>query len=399
MILRRLPGLCYHLIVQVAAFFGHVKAQSWLNARQQKLPEGPIDLLIHVASLGEYWMIAPLIKQWHSAGKRIVVSLFSPSGQGIQADCPCPVCYLPADRPSQLNPFLDQLQPQAMLFVKYDLWPVLCDLLAKRQIPYGLAFAHSPQGHGWLHPWNVINRPALQGLSFCGQQQTRGQSAWNQAGLPESVVTGDGRFDSVKERLCSWQGIEGIEDFIQGRKVMILGSSWPQDEALLIPLIHRFPHIAFILAPHDVSRASSINQALPTTALMWSNWSTSSLQARQNAKLLLVDSMGDLFTFYGHANMAMVGGGFKQGLHNVLEALVHGLPTCFGPNTGSHWEADKAMESGHATTVSTQDELKQWIDACLQTDAPSRHIKAFIDQHAGAHARVKQLVEDQLFQK
>ena len=397
MILRRLPGLCYHLILQVSAFFGHIKAQSWLNAREQKLPEGPTDLLIHVASLGEYWMIAPLIKQWHLEGKRIVVSLFSPSGQGIQADCPCPVCYLPADRSSQLNPFLDQLQPQAMLFVKYDLWPVLCGLLLKRQIPYGLAFAHSPQGHWWLHPMNVINRPALIGLSFCSQQQPSGQAAWNHAGLPESVLTGDGRFDSVKERLRAWQPIEGIEEFIQGRKVLILGSSWPEDEALILPLIHRFPHIAFILAPHDVSRASSINHALPTTALMWSSWSTSSLQARQDAKLLLVDTMGDLFTFYGHANMAMIGGGFKQGLHNVLEAMVHGLPTCFGPETDGHWEADKAIQSGHANTVSNSDELKQWINDCLQKTSPAKQIKGFIDQHAGANTKVKHLVEDQLF--
>ena len=244
---------------------------------------------------------------------------------------------------------------------------------------------------------NVINRPALIGLSFCSQQQPSGQAAWNHAGLPESVLTGDGRFDSVKERLRAWQPIEGIEEFIQGRKVLILGSSWPEDEALILPLIHRFPHIAFILAPHDVSRASSINQALPTTALMWSSWSTSSLQARQDAKLLLVDTMGDLFTFYGHANMAMIGGGFKQGLHNVLEAMVHGLPTCFGPETDGHWEADKAIQSGHANTVSNSDELKQWINDCLQKTSPAKQIKGFIDQHAGANTKVKHLVEDQLF--
>ena len=52
-----------------------------------------------------------------------------------------------------------------------------------------------------------------KGLSFCSQQQPSGQAAWNHAGLPESVLTGDGRFDSVKERLRTWQPIEGIEDF------------------------------------------------------------------------------------------------------------------------------------------------------------------------------------------
>ena len=66
---------------------------------------------------------------------------------------------------------------------------------------------------------------------------------------------------------------------------------------------------------------------------MWSSWSTSSLQEKQDSKLLLVDTMGELSPSMGTANMAMIGGGFKQGLHNVLEAMVHGLPTCFGPET------------------------------------------------------------------
>ena len=130
---------------------------------------------------------------------------------------------------------------------------------------------------------------------------------------------------------------------------------------------------------------------------MWSSWSTSSLQEKQDSKLLLVDTMGELFTFYGHANMAMIGGGFKQGLHNVLEAMVHGLPTCFGPETDGHWEADKAIQSGHANTVSNSDELKQWIDDCLQKTSPAKQIKGFIDQQAGANTKVKHLVEDQLF--
>ena len=389
------PGLIYSAGIQWAAWTGNSRAQAMRHARQSAAPNGPFDLIIHCASLGEYWMIQPLVHQWHKEGQRLLITLFSTSGEPVRQDAPCAVTYLPMDRPRAIKTFLNQTQPRAVLFVKYDLWPVFTAHLRRRDIPYGLALAHTPRGHRWVRRGSLISRPGLKNLAFCAQQTAAGAQAWRSAGLGEAAVAGDGRVDAVRQRAAQWQPIKGMEDFLDGRNLIILGSAWDDEVNMMLPLILKFPKVQVVIAPHDVSKAEAIAAKLPVSYVKWSNWTPG--EHLREARVLIVDTVGDLFQIYGHGDMALVGGAFGPGLHNILEPLAFGLPVSFGPKLDQHWEAQAAIEAGIGHVVRDSTSLQKWIEAEMRQN---RHdaIEAFMTHHSGAMSRLNQLVQMHLFQ-
>ena len=389
------PGLIYSAGIQWAAWMGNPRAQSMRRARQTDLPSGPFDLIVHCASLGEYWMVQPLVHQWHTEGQRLLITLFSTSGEPVRQDAPCPVTYLPLDRPSAIKAFLNQTQPRAVLFVKYDLWPVFTSQLRQRNIPYGLALAHTPRGHRWVRRGSLISRPGLKNLAFCAQQTAAGAQAWRDAGLGEAAVAGDGRVDAVRQRAAQWQPIEGMEDFLDGRKMLVLGSAWDDEVNLVLPLILKHLKIQVVIAPHDIGKSDAIAAKLPVSYIKWSDWTPG--EHLREARVLIVDTVGDLFRIYGHGDMALIGGAFGPGLHNILEPLAFGLPVSFGPKLGQHWEAQAAIEAGIGHMVRDIASLHQWIQVEMREDR-RKAIEAFMAHHAGAMSRLNQLVQQYLFQ-
>jgi 3-deoxy-D-manno-octulosonic-acid transferase len=148
-----------------------------------------------------------------------------------------------------------------------------------------------------------------------------------------------------------------------------VGSSWPEDEAIWLPLLMRRTHWKFVFAPHDPARADELIGRLPVPALRSSAWNTYLDAALEEARVLVVDQIGHLFGLYGGAQAAFVGGGFKQGLHNVIEPLAWGLPVAFGSRLGRHWEAQDALRDGVAEAVASPDQALAWLDRNETTPA------------------------------
>ena len=213
------------------------------------------------------------------------------------------------------------------------------------------------------------------------------------AGLP-ALLLGDGRFDSAASRIARGDGpLPHWHAFADHQPLLVCGSTWAQDEDLLLPLLMRRSHWRFVFAPHDPERAEEVLRRLPLQALRSSQWQNYSIEHIQNHRILVVDQIGLLFGLYGGAQAAYVGGAFGQGLHSIIEPLSWGLPVAFGPSTGRHWEADVAIEKGLAQKVSNFEEALDWLD---RTEGMSLD-STWAQSQQGALARLGDLVEKELF--
>jgi 3-deoxy-D-manno-octulosonic-acid transferase len=174
---------------------------------------------------------------------------------------------------------------------------------------------------------------------------------------------------------------------------LVAGSTWQPEEDLLLPLLMRFPELKVILAPHAISRIDAIDERLPVPRIRWSRYAESSPEAKEEARVLLVDTIGDLPALYACGNLALVGGAFGPGLHNILEALAHGLPVACGPKIEGHWEASHPDAPVTLLPEKAQvEDLDAWIRARLEKpsllESERTQAKAFVAQHRGASQRV-----------
>ncbi len=388
--MKWLPGALYGAALRGGAAEGHKKARAMLSQRRgQDIPEGPFDLWIHAASLGEYLMAQALIHRAHQANLRVLVTFFSSSGADIARRNEAHFAFVPLDRPRAVAHFLARTQPRQALFMKYDLWPGMTAMLRKQGIPYAVAFAQVKPGASKLWPWNPWERPAWSGASHVFHQTEESLALWTQAGYRNGFLAGDGRFDQVGQRPAP----EGLEAFTDHRPVLVVGSSWQPEEALLLPLLMRFPELKVILAPHDVSRVDSLDSQLPVPRIRWSTCDTYAPESQAEARVLLVDTLGDLPALYACGHLALVGGGFGPGLHNILEALAHGLPVVCGPQVRGHWEATHPEAPVTRLPAKARPaDLGTWIHDRLEKPAlleeEHQKAKAFIAHHRGASQRV-----------
>lgn len=369
-----LPGVVFGALSHIAALGGHRAARAWWTGRLAPAPEGPFDLWIHGASWGEYWMLEPLVRAWTASGKRVLVTFFSPSGlRGWARYAPPPgveACLAPPDFNPYVRRFIERIQPQALLVLQTDLWPTMLREVGRRDVPFAVAFAHVPEHHRWWSALGILDRRLLRRAVFVGLQHHSGLAPALRAGL-NALVLGDGRMDAAVARIARGEGPpERWSRFADARPVLVLGSSWPEDESVWLPVLMRRTHWKFVFAPHDPSRAEELRAKLPLPALRSSEWSNYRDEQLEEARVLVVDQLGSLFGLYGGAQAAFVGGAFAQGLHNILEPLSWGIPVAFGPHIGRHWEAADALRDGVAQTVTTLDEALNWLDQ-MERRAPN----------------------------
>lgn len=390
LLMRFLPGALYVGALRGAAAEGHKKARAMLAVRrQQVLPEGPFDLWIHAASLGEYLMAKPLITLAEKAKLRLLVTFFSVSGSEIAQGEMTYFAFAPFDRRKAVDHFLATTQVRQVLFMKYDLWPVMAAALRARQIPYSVAFAQVKPGATKLWTWNPLERSMWAGAKYVFHQTHESLNLCSQNSYQNGLLAGDGRFDQVGRQFAP----DTIRTFTDFRPVLVVGSSWQAEEALVLPLLMQFPVLKVILAPHDLSRIDALASKLPVPHIRWSNYGSHSKEALEEARVLVVDTLGDLPALYACGTFAFVGGAFGPGLHNILEALAHGLPVICGPRVKGHWEAKHPDAPVHLLPEKAlPEDLGRWLRLRLDNaellNLEKAQSKAFIAQHRGASQHV-----------
>jgi 3-deoxy-D-manno-octulosonic-acid transferase len=176
-----------------------------------------------------------------------------------------------------------------------------------------------------------------------------------------------------------------IECFLGGEKAVIFGSTWPEDEAIILPWVAAHPTVKCIIAPHNIDAAhiQTLKIALGNSCECYTKATTHS------AQVLILDTIGHLSSAYAYAKLAYVGGGFSGKLHNILEPAVYGIPVLFGPKFSRFPEAEQFIETGIGFSVANSDSLSNKIDEVSKHLEDIQHrADVFIQKNAGAAARI-----------
>src|SRR5690554_3342083 len=337
----------------------------------------------HVASLGEYEQAKPVIRELKERypDKAVVLTFFSPSGYEPASKKPQPdvdfIAYLPFDMPANAEKWLKLLEPEMVFFVKYDLWANFIFSIKKRNIPLFLFSASLRSEQIYFQSYGGFFRKILCSFNHIFTQNQQSVELLNGIGYHQATVAGDTRYDNVHAISQNPKRFLELNAFVQGKRVMVVGSAWEEDMSLLIPFINSGTDYQFIIAPHDIhpEQIGDWQSRIPLPSLKYSELKGKEMEQE---RVLFIDNIGMLSSLYQYASVAYVGGAFGKGLHNILEPLAFGIPVVFGKlkKTSKFPEAAISQDYGCGFEVATATEFQQTMAELEDPDAYQAACKA-----------------------
>lgn len=353
----------YNIFVNLLIF--GMKVFSWFNDKTKKGVEGrkqslgqvkavfsPSDKVIwmHAASLGEYEQGLPVLEKLKEKfpTHKILVTFFSPSGyenvvkKKHIADV---ICYLPFDKKTTIKEFISQFDPELFFTVKYDYWyHLLAELKQHGTKIYVISALFYERQAFFTSYGKWFVKQLKKNVDWFFHQTEFSFALAKSIGLSNSSVTGDTRFDRVKQLRVRDNHVDFISEFIGDHQAVVFGSSWQAEEKIAATISKMNADLKLIIAPHDLKRVDHLKNIFPD-ALVYSAINKAELPI-SDYQVLIIDSIGLLSKLYSYADVAVVGGGFHDaGLHNILEAGTFGVPVIFGNHYRKNPEADGLIEA------------------------------------------------------
>ncbi|NDV15686.1 3-deoxy-D-manno-octulosonic acid transferase [Muricauda sp. TY007] len=386
------------LVLKVVALF-NAKIKLFVQGRKLTFPtlEDRFDsedrtIWMHVASLGEFEQGLPILERLRSKypEHKLVLSFFSPSGYEVKKNTSIAdvVVYLPMDSNSKVQHFLDLVDPELAIFVKYEVWPNYLYHLKKRNIPAILVSAIFSGRQIYFKPYGRFMRKSLGKFDHYFVQDKNSKKLLESIGFTTSSISGDTRLDRVSEILERNNQLDFMDRFKNNQLCLVAGSTWPEDEEILISYINNSKEkVKFVIAPHEIKPAhiEKITSSLQKRTVLYSTMGNQNLK---EFDVLVVDTIGLLTKIYSYANIAYVGGGFATGLHNTMEPAVFGIPIIIGPKFEGFKEAEDLVNEGGILPISSKDSFGDLVSDLLNNPVTIKNIGAinsnYINSNRGA---------------
>ncbi|MCS3530674.1 3-deoxy-D-manno-octulosonic acid transferase [Chryseobacterium sp. JUb7] len=319
---------------------------------------------MHAASLGEYEQGLPVLESLKEKfpTHKILVTFFSPSGyENVikKKNIADEICYLPFDRKKDVREFISQFTPELFFTVKYDYWYNLLEELKKQKVKTYVISALFYERQAFFTSYGKwMVKQLKKNIDWFFHQTEMSFALARSVGLIQSSVTGDTRFDRVKQLKVRDNQVDFIKDFTGAEKTIVFGSSWQAEEKIAEMISKKTNDAKIIIAPHDLKRVHNLQQIFPE-ALLYSQIKNS---AFPDSNVLIIDSIGLLSKLYSYADIALVGGGFHDaGLHNILEAATFGIPVVFGNHYRKNPEADDLISADGGKAFETEGEAAGFV--------------------------------------
>ncbi|MEM1325658.1 MAG: glycosyltransferase N-terminal domain-containing protein [Bacteroidota bacterium] len=395
----------YCFLIQIVGLF-RLKAKLWITGRHnlferlaEQVDTNKKTVWMHCASLGEFEQGRPILESIRKdyPDWQIVLSFFSPSGYEIRKSYEGAnvVTYLPLDTRKNAERFIDMVQPELVVFVKYEFWYHHLSVLAERSIPTYLVSAIFRADQWFFKSYfGRLGRRMLFTFDHIFVQNNTSARLLQDIGYEKVSVVGDTRIDRVLQIAKTAEQLPIINDFVQGRPALVVGSSWAADEQILLSYIHQYPDDwQYIIAPHDVNK-SHIDALASAIQVPFQRYST--YQFEEEASVLLVDNIGLLSRIYQYGTVAYIGGGFGSGIHNTLEPAAFNLPILFGPRYHKFEEAVQLVQSGGAFVITSVADLSAFLTQLRQSSAhqtAAKSVQSYLIVHKGATSRIMNMIK------
>jgi 3-deoxy-D-manno-octulosonic-acid transferase len=407
----------YNLIVHFAGFLLKImalfspKMKLFVDGRkvvfpvlEQKIKATDKTIWFHAASLGEYEQGLPVIEKIKEQfpSHKIVVTFFSPSGYEVRkkntvADV---TVYLPLDTKKNAQQFLQLVHPELVFFIKYEYWPNYLAELKKSDTKTYLISGILRPNQLFFKWYGGFYRDALDAFTYFFVQNETSKNLLQQLGKTNVAVSGDTRFDRVATILEKDNSLDFISDFKDNTLTIVVGSSWPKDEDLVVNFINSNTlNVKFIIAPHNIKedQIQQLKNSITKKTVLYSEKEGKQLA---DFDVFIIDTIGILTKIYSYADIAYVGGGFgNPGVHNVLEPATFGVPILIGPNYSHFAEAIALVNMEACVSVNNQKELNEALENLIHNDdirnEKGHMCSTFVQMNKGATAIIlKHILND-----
>lgn len=358
---------------------------------------------MHAASLGEYEQGLPVLEKLKDQYPdcKILLTFFSPSGyenvikKKHIADV---ICYLPFDKKSTVAEFISQFDVQLFFTVKYDYWYNLLAALKEKNAKIYVISALFYERQSFFTSYGKwFVKQLKQDVDWFFHQTPFSMALAKSVGLVKSSVTGDTRFDRVKQLRSRDNHVAHINDFIGNHKAVVFGSSWQAEEKIAEMISRKNNTLKIIIAPHDLKRVEHLKNIFPDALLYSQIKGSQTLDS--TVQILIIDSIGLLSKLYSYADIAVVGGGFHDaGLHNILEAATFGVPVVFGNHYKKNPEADDLISENGGKSFADEYAAAEFVLFLANEEneeelaGMSENARKFVDEKPDSTAMILQKI-------
>ncbi len=380
----------YFLAIRIAAPFNRkaklmvAGRKDWERKLREKVEPNQKYVWFHAASLGEFEQGRPLIERYKAQGKKIILTFFSPSGYEVRKnyDKADVVCYLPFDSARNARKFIDIVNPEFSVFVKYEFWYYMICELAKRDIPVYLICGIFRKGQIFFRPWGKFYRKVLKSFAWLFVQDENSKNLLEDIDIKNISVCGDTRIDRVYQICHEEYHNDFLQQFAESANVIVCGSTWPPDEKIISQYVNTHDSLKAVIVPHEIheEHLAVIEKMLKKPFVRLSKCEGVNAS---DLSYIIVDSMGMLSKMYRYGKFAYVGGGFGVGIHNTLEAVVYDIPVMFGPNYHKFKEAFELIGCGAGFPVSSYEDFANVVEMSFFSD------EVYEKSRRGAHQYVE----------
>lgn len=361
----------YRLGISLAAPFNNKAAQlkqgkrGLLNAIAKSLLGNEVPIAwFHCASLGEFEQGRPVIEQFRKEfpAYKILLTFFSPSGYEVrknyeQADF---IFYIPWDTKANARKFIEIVNPTVTFFIKYEFWHHFIYRLCELKKPIISVSSIFRENQIFFKSYGKFQLEILKRINHFFVQTRSSELLLKKFDIDNVTIAGDTRFDRVAKIIASKKNLPLVDKFKNGEFMMVVGSCWPEDLNVLMPIINA-SDMKFIIAPHEIngSTQKTIIKDSVKKVILYSEID----QLQGDEQVLVIDNIGLLSSLYGYGEYAYIGGAFGAGLHNILEAATYGIPIFFGnKNYQKFNEAVELIKLGGAVAINDETELRNQLE-------------------------------------
>jgi 3-deoxy-D-manno-octulosonic-acid transferase len=415
-------------------FYWHLKSRGQAESFRPRLgldlpsvpPEGYPRIWLHGVSVGEILAAAPLARELRNLlpDAALIVSTGTETGQAVARQHLAPLrarlCYFPLDIPWVVHRYLERLQPQLVVTLESEIWPNFLSLAQEQGVLLALANARiSDKSFRRYLRYRLFSIDIINKYDMVAAGADEDYDRLLKMGIPAEKLhlSGNLKFDRLfqdrnESRAREFQRLlHGGADLPPDKTpVFVAGSTHPGEEEMVLSAFEQlrgpYPSLLLVLAPRHPERAAVLGALLARRALPYHLWSR--LKTGQESRrhpVVLIDTIGDLFSLYGAADLALVGGSLvPHGGQNILEPAIWGLAPIYGTYLGNfRWAEQILTKAGAGIQVNDAASLAAAALALLQD--PERHrilgalAQAALTPHLGAARRQAELIADLWFQK
>jgi 3-deoxy-D-manno-octulosonic-acid transferase len=367
---------------------------------------------LHAVSVGEINLLGTLIESLERElpGCDFVISTTTNTGYALAKSRYAKriVFYCPLDFSWAVRKALLRIRPTLLVLAETEIWPNMIEAAKTLHIPVAIVNGRmSDRSARGYQRFRAVFRPLIKRLDLIAvQTQAFADGFASLGGRLETIhVTGSVKFDRAvfdrdnphTRRLARLAGVTPDD------RVFLAGSTQAPEEQLALDafrsLAPRHPALRLVLVPRHPDRFDEVAALLDRSGVRWQRRTALEAAAPDPlARVLLVDTIGELGAWWGVAHMAYVGGSMtKRGGQNMIEPAAYGAAVSFGPNTTNFRSVVAVLLEGNgATVVHDGDELRRFVEQCLDDPGYARTLgenaRRIVLEQQGAVQRTTTLI-------